>query len=108
MSGSDIDRTFLKQAELDQAGRYLVEHFKGLTLSEIRKQLLQMLMEEKSLYDRLLKTVVLLGAASLVKCEGDDDEESQVYLGGASSIIQNPVPTSTFALSLNCPFKSIC
>jgi len=80
----------ISQAELDQAGRYLVEHFKGLTLSEIRKQLLQLLLEEKSLYDRLLKNVVLLGAASLVRCEGDEDQESQVYLGGASSIIQNP------------------
>jgi len=82
-----VDQT-ISQSDLDQAGRYLVTHFRGLTLAEIRKQLLRLLTEEKSLYDRLLKNVVMLGAASLVKCEGEEDEESQVYLGGTSCVVQ--------------------
>ena len=37
------------------------------------------MLEEKSLYDRMLKNVTLLGAASFVQYEGEEDEESEVY-----------------------------
>jgi heat-inducible transcriptional repressor len=45
--------------------------------------------EERAAYDRMLKNVVLLSAAGLVKCEGEEDAEPQVFLGGAAAIMQN-------------------
>lgn len=80
----------LTQRELDQAGRYLIAQFEGKTLLDIRRELLRLMLEEKSLYDRMLKNVILLGAASLVKCEGEEAEESEVYLGGTARIMQKP------------------
>ena len=84
-----VDQDF-SQRELNQAGRYLVAHFEGKTLLEIRVELLRLMVEGKSLYDRMLKNVVLLGAASFVRAKGEEDEELEVYLGSAASIMQKP------------------
>jgi hypothetical protein len=40
--------------ELDRAGRYLVEKFAGKSLMQIRNDLLQMMQEERTLYDGML------------------------------------------------------
>ncbi len=80
----------LPQGELNQAGRYLVAHFEGRTLLEIRLELLRLMMEEKSLYDRMLQNVTLLGTASLVQYEGEENEEAEVYLGSTASMIRKP------------------
>ena len=84
-----LDQDFA-QSELDQAGRYLVAHFEGKTLVEIRAELVGRMLEDKSLYDRLLMNAVLLGTASLVKSEDEEDEETEVYLGGTTRIMQKP------------------
>ena len=78
------------QRELNQAGRYLVAHFEGKTLLEIRLELLRLMLEEKSLYDQMLKNVTLLGAATFVQYEGEEDEESEVYLGSTAGMIRKP------------------
>ena len=78
------------QSDLDQAGRYLGTHFQGKTLLEIRDELLRLMSEEKSLYDRILKNVILLGSAALMNPESDVEEGADVYLGGAAQIIQKP------------------
>jgi heat-inducible transcriptional repressor len=75
------------QAELDQAGRYLVENFRGKNLTEIRWELLKLMRKEKALYDRLLKTVTLLGSAAVVNAEEESSEDSQIYLGGTARVI---------------------
>ena len=80
----------LTQTDLDQAGLYLSTHFKGKTLLEIRDELLRLMSEEKSLYDRSLKNVVLLGSAGLMRIETEEREEASVYLVGASRIVQKP------------------
>jgi heat-inducible transcriptional repressor len=80
----------LAQGDLDQAGRYLVTQFEGKTLVEIRAELVGLMLEEKSLYDRLLMNAVLLATASLVKSEDGEDEETDVYLGGTTRIMQKP------------------
>lgn len=79
----------LQQLDLDQAGRYLVTHFSGETLPEIRDQLLALMSEEKALYDRILRNVILLGTAGLMQ-ETPEEANSGVYLGGASHLIQKP------------------
>jgi heat-inducible transcriptional repressor len=80
----------LAQGDLDQAGRYLVAQFEGKTLIEIRAELMGLMLEEKSLYDRLLMNAVLLATASLVKSKDGEDEETEVYLGGTTQIMQKP------------------
>ena len=82
-----LDQDF-SQSELDQAGRYLVAHFEGKTLVEIRAELVSRMLEDQSLYDRLLMNAVLLATASLVKSEDEADEETEVYLGGTTRIMQ--------------------
>lgn len=79
----------LSQSELDQAGRYLVRSFEGKTLLEIRDELLVLMSEEKALYDRMLKNVVLLGSAGLMR-EDPEGDQSEVYLGGTARIIRKP------------------
>ena len=80
----------LPQRELNQAGRYLVAHFEGRTLLEIRLELLRLMLEEKSLYDRMLQNATLLGTASLAQYEGEENEESEVYLGSTASMMRKP------------------
>jgi heat-inducible transcriptional repressor len=81
----------LSQAELDQAAHYLVEHFEGSTLRQIRDELLKMMSEEKALYDRMLKNVLLLGSAGILQNPAEDEEDdSEVYLAGTSQIIKKP------------------
>ncbi len=84
-----MDQDFA-QSELDQAGRYLVAHFEGKTLVEIRAELVGLMLEEKSLYDRLLMNAVPLVTPSLVKPVVEVDEWTEVYLGGTTRIIQKP------------------
>lgn len=80
----------LSQGELEEAGRYLVKNFEGRTLFEIRDELLALMSEEKALYDRLLKNVILLGSASLVKAEAETPDSPEVYIGGTAKIITRP------------------
>jgi heat-inducible transcriptional repressor len=78
----------LSQAELDQAGRFLVEHFAGMNLIKIRSELLQLLSQEKALYDRLVKNVVLLGSVALSSESEKAENEPQVFLDGTSRILR--------------------
>ncbi len=76
------------QTDLDQAGSYLVTNFAGRTLAQVRDDLIRLMSEEKALYDRLLKKVLVLGTASLMPGEQDPTEESEVYLGGAARMVE--------------------
>lgn len=75
----------LSQDDLDRTARYLTAHYRGLTLSAIRSALLAQMSEEKALYDRLLKTAILL-------CERGfaTDENPDVYVDGTVTIIDKP------------------
>ncbi len=83
----ELDEDF-EQTELHEAGSYLVQDFGGKTLLEIRDELLKLMMEEKTLYDRLLRSVVVLGSA-LLQTEGDA-ETTEVYLQGTARIMKKP------------------
>ena len=80
----------LTQGELNQAGRYLVTHFEGKTLREIRDELVRLMMKERSLYNRILQNVILLGSAGLMRSEDGEDDESEVYWGSTAGIVQKP------------------
>lgn len=73
------------QDELNSTARYLVENFSGLTLADIRDEILRRMTEEKALYDKLLKNAVLLCSNSLQ--EGDQPD---VFIEGASNILSKP------------------
>lgn len=76
------------QPDLDQGARYITEHFKDRTLLEIRGLVLQMIQQERALYDKFLQRVIML--STLTFTENADDIQSQVYLDGASNLIKTP------------------
>jgi heat-inducible transcriptional repressor len=75
----------LSGSDLQACANYLNESFSGLTLSEIRTRLIELMREEKALYDSLLKRVLAIGEQAFA-VEG----EPSVYLDGASNIIARP------------------
>ena len=74
----------LAQDELDQTSRYLNTEFSGKSLMTIRAKILELMREEKALYDRLLRNAILLCDMSL---EGEAVESPNVYIDGASNIL---------------------
>jgi heat-inducible transcriptional repressor len=82
-----LDEQFT-QTQLDQAARYIVEHFRDKTLCEIRALVLQMISRERALYDRFIQRVIKLSTQSFA--ETADEAESSVFLDGASNLIKTP------------------
>lgn len=78
----------IAQVELDQAARYIVEHFRDQTLFEIRDQILKMIQQERALYDRFMQKIITLSTQAFTGDEMDFDAE--VYLDGASNLIKTP------------------
>lgn len=83
-----LDQDF-ERIELEQASRYLDTHFSGRTLGEIRDELHERMKEEKALYDRLLRNVILLGSVGLSTSD-EESSDAEVYFGTASTLIQKP------------------
>lgn len=73
----------LTQDELTACANYLSTRFAGLTLPAIRAALLDMMREEKALYDSLLKGVIAVGEKAFA-----GEEQPSVYLDGASNILE--------------------
>jgi heat-inducible transcriptional repressor len=76
----------LSPADLTECANYLNAHFAGMALAEIRARLLELMTEEKALYDSLLKKVVALGERAFSVGEG----EPSVYIDGASNMLSQP------------------
>lgn len=76
------------QTELDRSARYIEEHFKNLTLSEIHHRILQMIHQEQALYDKFMQQVMTLSAKAFSESENTQGQE--VYLDGASNLIKTP------------------
>ena len=76
------------QAELDRSSRYIVENFKNLTLSEIHRRILQMINQERALYDKFMQQIITL--SSMAFSELEDDPGIGIYLDGASNLIKAP------------------
>ena len=77
----------LSQEELERAARYLNTEFSGKSLHTIRGELLNLMSEEKALYDRLLRNAVILCERSL---DDESSETGDVYVDGASNILAKP------------------
>jgi heat-inducible transcriptional repressor len=77
----------LSQEELEQTARYLNTEYSGKSLAVIRSEIVELMREEKALYDRLLRNAILLCATSI---ENEDATTSDVYIDGASNILTKP------------------
>jgi heat-inducible transcriptional repressor len=76
----------LAQDDLDHTARYLNTEFSGKSLLAIRTEIVELMKEEKALYDRLLQNAILLCERSL---EGEDTSAG-VYVDGTSNILTKP------------------
>jgi heat-inducible transcriptional repressor len=77
----------LSQDELERTARYLNTKFGGKSLLAIRAEILELMREEKALYDKLLRNAMLLCESSL---EGEESKTGEVYVDGASNILTQP------------------
>ncbi|HEX8845065.1 MAG TPA: heat-inducible transcriptional repressor HrcA [Pyrinomonadaceae bacterium] len=77
----------LSQEELEQTARYLNVEFCGKSLLTIRAEIVEMMREEKALYDKLLRNAILLCNRSL---EGEEATTAEVYIDGASNFLTKP------------------
>jgi heat-inducible transcriptional repressor len=72
----------LSQDDLQACANYLNTHFAGLDLSAIRARLLELMSQEKALYDLLLKNVVSVGGRAFAG-QGEPD----LFLDGTSNML---------------------
>jgi heat-inducible transcriptional repressor len=77
----------LSQTELERTARYLNAEFTGKSLLAIRAEILELMREEKALYDKLLLNAMMLCDRSL---EGEEATTGEVYVDGASNILTKP------------------
>jgi heat-inducible transcriptional repressor len=75
------------QDDLERTARYLNTEFSGKSLLAIHAEIVELMKEEKALYDRLLQNAILLCERSL---EGEDATGGDVYVDGASNILTKP------------------
>lgn len=76
----------LSQEELNRTARYLNVEFSGKSLAAIRAEILELMRQEKALYDKLLQNAILLCERSL---EGEE-AAGEVFVDGASNILTKP------------------
>jgi heat-inducible transcriptional repressor len=77
-------RLDLPQADLDEAARFINENFRGWTMLAMRTELARRLEQERSEYDRLMKSVEQLYRQGALAA----DETSQVvFVEGASNLV---------------------
>jgi heat-inducible transcriptional repressor len=72
----------MSQDDLQACANYLNTQFSGLGLETIRGRLLDLIQQEMSLYDALLKRVISVGGRAF-----SDAGEADVYLDGASRLL---------------------
>jgi heat-inducible transcriptional repressor len=76
----------LSQDVLQACANYLNTHFPGKPLGEIRQRLIELMQEEKTLYDSLLKAVVAVGCEAFA----GEPAEGSLYLEGTGNILDQP------------------
>jgi heat-inducible transcriptional repressor len=74
----------LTKEELERTANYLNREFTGRSLSEIRAEIIRLMHEEKTLFDKLLQNAVILCSGSI---EGEDEALGDVFVDGTSNIL---------------------
>lgn len=70
--------------ELERASNYLNKEFVGKNLSEIRAEILKLMHEEKTMFDKLLQTAVILCSQSI---DDDSEMDGEIYVDGTTNIL---------------------
>ncbi len=81
-----LNETFSNE-QLDRTSNYLNAKFSGKSLAEIRAEILKLMHEETSLFDKLLQTAMILCSQSI---ESEADNQGEVYVDGTSNILTKP------------------
>ena len=77
-------RLDLPQADLDEAARFINENFRGWTMEAMRTELARRLEQERSEYDRLMKSVEQLYRQGALAA---DETAQVVFVEGASNLV---------------------
>src|SRR6266853_4332719 len=77
-------RLDLPQADLDAAARFINDNFHGWTLEAVRNEIARRLDQERSEYDRLMKSVEQLYKQGVLSAE---DSAQVVFVEGAANLV---------------------
>src|SRR5450432_3645676 len=79
-------RLDIQQNDLDLAARYINENFRGWTMDDVRAEIARRLEQERSEYDRLMKSIAqLYQQGALASSEGTQ----AVFVEGAANLVSN-------------------
>jgi heat-inducible transcriptional repressor len=81
-------RLDIPQADLDLAARYINENFRGWTMGDMRAELARRLEQERSEYDRLMKSIGQLYEQGALTAT---DDAQSVFVEGAANLVTNQV-----------------
>ncbi len=73
------------QSQLDKMAGYLNDLLKNLTLTQVRSALMDLMREEKNLYDKFLQQMLRESQQLL-----EEQEDNQIYLDGQMNILSQP------------------
>jgi len=77
-------RLDIPQADLDLAARYINENFRGWTMGDMRAELARRLEQERSEYDRLMKSIEQLYQQGAL---ASTDDAQAVFVEGAANLV---------------------
>lgn len=80
-----MEREFT-QLELDTAGRYLNDNFRGWTMESVQQELLRRLEQQRNEYDQLMTAVEQLHKAGALEQAGED---AAVFVEGVANLVGN-------------------
>jgi heat-inducible transcriptional repressor len=81
-------RLDIPQGDLDLAARYINENFRGWTMADMRAELARRLEQERSEYDRLMKSIGQLYEQGAL---ASSDDTQAVFVEGAANLLTNQV-----------------
>jgi heat-inducible transcriptional repressor len=84
-------RLDIPQADLDLAARYINENFRGWTMDDMRAELARRIEQERSEYDRLMKSIEQLYQQGAL---ASSDDTQAVFVEGAANLVTNNVTGS--------------
>jgi heat-inducible transcriptional repressor len=77
-------RLDIQQADLDLAARYINENFRGWTMGDMRAELARRLEQERSEYDRLMKSIEQLYQQGAL---ASSEDTQAVFVEGAANLV---------------------
>jgi heat-inducible transcriptional repressor len=79
-------RLDIPQADLDLAARYINENFRGWTMGDMRAELARRIEQERSEYDRLMKSIEQLYQQGAL---ASTDDTQAVFVEGTANLVAN-------------------